>query len=226
MKTVHYTTSGSSSATPGAKKTKVLRIVDYPSVQYPTPIDTKDVSLPTLEPNHEGLYEFDETWNNTDRPFRDSLLQLYLGERREKRKAPKLGGTPLNMYALYTLVCKMGGYTHCCNRSGAWSTVHYHLPNYSPTSTSASSFLKSVYEKFLLSYEHYFANVRSRANMGTAATGINMIGAPIGIVPYGPPPNHSPLYPMPSETNKKEEEDSAMEVNAVVVKQNHITRFT
>ena len=88
MKTVHYTTSGSSSATPGAKKTKVLRIVDYPSVQYPTPIDTKDVSLPTLEPNHEGLYEFDETWNNTDRPFRDSLLQLYLGERREKRKAP------------------------------------------------------------------------------------------------------------------------------------------
>ena len=59
----------------------------------------------------------------------------------------------------------------CCAVSGAWSTVHYRLPNFSPSSTSASTFLKSQYEKHLLQYEIYFANVHSRSGPGVRVQG-------------------------------------------------------
>ena len=151
--TVHYTTTKTDSNGIPQKKTKVVKLVHFPKIQYPLPIEM-NVDLILIQP--DSPYTFDDTWDNTDRTFRNSILKFRQGNGNDKKKAPKLGGRPLNMYALYTLVYKMGGYDKCCIRSGAWSTVHYHLPNYSPTSTSASSFLKG---KYILQQENISNNL-------------------------------------------------------------------
>ena len=74
---------------------------------------------------------------------------------------------------------------------------------------------QTIYGKLLLSYENYFANVRSRSLDGRPiSSAYCSVGAPIGIVNYGPPQDYGPPLWPGGATSLQEYENAIAKMNS------------
>lgn len=86
-------------------------------------------------------------------------LYKYMDERGTPiNKTPTIWGDDLDLYNLYRLVIKMGGYNRVCNKNGGWKAIYnkLNLPNNEVATQANANQLRLAYKKYLLNFVDFF----------------------------------------------------------------------
>ena len=115
----------------------------------------------------ETSEEFDSALDDSDDEQSEekdrfvAQLYKYMDERGTPiNRAPSVGGKDLNLYKLYRIVVKMGGYNRVTNKN-SWRTVYSNLglpASSTPTGKESAAVLqlKAAYKKFLHSFDDFY----------------------------------------------------------------------
>ena len=130
--------------------------------------------MPLTNPEHFGnpvsLDDSDDEQSEEKDRFVAQLYK-YMDERGTPiNRAPSVGGKDLNLYKLYRIVVKMGGYNRVSNKN-SWRTVYKNLglppANNNGKESAAVLQLKAAYKKYLHSFDDFYRKLGCTINVSS-----------------------------------------------------------
>ncbi|KAI6875255.1 hypothetical protein KC334_g18361, partial [Hortaea werneckii] len=150
------------------------------------------------------------------RNFLTTLQAQVQGQGKPFDPAPKVGGKPVDLYMLWSIVASVGG-SQNVERQGQWQAVANKLGFMQPQFMTAPDELKQLFLNYVTEYERRWWQVKAQQKQEQARNYAHQMAG------YGGPSQNSPTKMMPPQPQAQPNQMAQLQQNQPLSQQPHAT---